>query len=170
MNEVEECSSADAHREHRRGDIGWNALAHHDRQRDDADRDCRADTVHRREQKRGDERDGHRGGQRPVPGKLDRRTDHAFRDSGLNQHLGEPGAEYDDDHGARILNAAALDDFFLDLIDADSGDGRPQYGEDQKHDDGALTANDRHDHRKKRNHKSETGCKLRRHNIFLPRC
>jgi hypothetical protein len=84
-----------------------------------------ADAIHRSEQQRGDERDGHRGGERPIPGKLDRRADHAFCDPGLNQHLGEPGAEYDDDHGARILDAAGLDDFLLDVVDADACDDSP---------------------------------------------
>ena len=46
LNEVDERAGADPHREHGRRDMRWNALAHHDRQRDDADRDRCADTVH----------------------------------------------------------------------------------------------------------------------------
>ena len=84
------------------------------------------------------------GDHRPVTGKLGGAANDASRDAGLDQHLGEPRAEYDDDDGACVGDTAALQDFRLDVVDADAGDGGPDDGQQQQHDDRALATDDEH--------------------------
>jgi hypothetical protein len=166
LNQVDECAGPDAHGERRRGDVRRDPLTHHDRQRDDADRDRGSDAIHRREQQRRDQRNGHRGHQRPIACQFHRRTDHALRDPRLNEHLSEPGTEHDDDHRAGKLNAASLDDFFLDIVDADAGDGSPSHGKQQQHDDRTLPTDDQHDHHQKCNEQRNPCPKV--HGVSFP--
>jgi len=102
-----------------------DALAHHDRQRHHTDGNGRAHTVHAHEQQRGDQIDHDGGDQRAVSRKLCRRADHALRDAGLDQHLGKPRAEDNDDDRTGVLHPAALQDLGLDVVHADAGQRRP---------------------------------------------
>ena len=85
----------------------------------------------------------------------------------MNEDLGEPGAEHDDDYGARVLNATGLDDFLLDVVDTDAGDRGPGHRQYQQHDNRALSADDQHDDGKKCNEQRNACPKV--HCLSLPR-
>jgi hypothetical protein len=67
----------------------------------------------------------------------------------------------------RKLNAASLDDLFLDIVDADAGDNSPNHGKQQQHDDRTLPADDQHDHHQKCNEQRNACPNV--HGDFLPR-
>jgi hypothetical protein len=72
--------------------------------------------------------------------------------------LREPGTEDDDDHGAGIGDATALQDLQLDVVDAYAGDCRPGDRQNEQHDDRALSPDDRHDDDQKAGKQRQT-CK-----------
>ena len=83
--------------------------------------------------------------QRPVAGKFNGRAYHAFRDAGLDQDLRKPSAKNNDDNRG-CKRHAALENLGLDAVDPDARKRRPRDGQNQQHNNRALTANDqRHD-------------------------
>jgi hypothetical protein len=82
--------------------------------------------------------------QRPIAGEFNRRAYHAFRDAGLDQDLRKPGAKNNDDYRGCKRHATALQDLGLDAVDPDASKCRPGDGQNQQHDNRALTADDQH--------------------------